>query len=183
MESADEDYHHASRDDACHLSDLEWQAVQRMTESVGDAAVGAMLLSLSGDEQYATIAKFIQHGLDEAMRKLTLLQEQGAQQADLLRQQGSQQSELLRHSKQVAAAAGSMHMRRPESLKIDVSKYKAVESDSLLRWFVELDDAIEARRIDDDVRIYDQRSGYTEFDRGGPDPRFFAFNLSTYVVQ
>ena len=43
------------------------------------------------------------------------------------------------------------HIRRPESLKIDVSKYKAVESDSLLRCFVELDDAIEARCIDDDA--------------------------------
>ena len=57
MEAADNDYHHASRDDFCHLSDLEWQAVQRMAETVGDATVGAMLLSLSGgDEQHATIA-------------------------------------------------------------------------------------------------------------------------------
>ena len=135
METADEERHHATRDDFCHLSDLEWQAVQRMAETVGDAAVGAMLLSLSGDEQHATIAKFIQHELDEAMRKLTLLQEQGAQQADLLRQQGSQQSELLRQQQAGAAAAGSMHMRRPESLKIDVSKYKAVESDSVVKCF------------------------------------------------
>uniref|UniRef100_A0AAV1U1H4 CCHC-type domain-containing protein n=1 Tax=Peronospora matthiolae TaxID=2874970 RepID=A0AAV1U1H4_9STRA len=42
-----------------------------------------------------------------------------------------------------------MHSRRPETLKIDISKYRGVEEDSLLRWFVELDDAIRARRIDD----------------------------------
>jgi hypothetical protein len=39
---------------------------------------------------------------------------------------------------------------RVEPLKIKVSKYKAVESDNVLRWFVELDDAIEARRITDE---------------------------------
>uniref|UniRef100_A0AAV1T338 Retrotransposon gag domain-containing protein n=1 Tax=Peronospora matthiolae TaxID=2874970 RepID=A0AAV1T338_9STRA len=42
-----------------------------------------------------------------------------------------------------------MHSRRPETLKIDISKYRGVEEDPLLRWFVELDDAIRARRIDD----------------------------------
>uniref|UniRef100_A0AAV1V6X6 CCHC-type domain-containing protein n=1 Tax=Peronospora matthiolae TaxID=2874970 RepID=A0AAV1V6X6_9STRA len=42
-----------------------------------------------------------------------------------------------------------MHSRRPETLKIDISKYRGVEENSLLRWFVELDDAIRARRIDD----------------------------------
>uniref|UniRef100_A0AAV1TYW9 Retrotransposon gag domain-containing protein n=1 Tax=Peronospora matthiolae TaxID=2874970 RepID=A0AAV1TYW9_9STRA len=42
-----------------------------------------------------------------------------------------------------------MHSRRPETLKIDISKSRGVEKDSLLRWFVELDDAIRARRIDD----------------------------------
>ena len=162
MELADDERHHDTRDDFLHLSDLEWSAVQRMAETIGNPAVGAMLLSLSKDEQHATIAKFIQHELDEVKRKLTLLQEQGsqqvellreqgAQQADLLMQQGAQQSELLRQQQASAVAAGSTYTHRPESLKIDVSKYKAVESDSLLRWFVELDDAIEARRIDDDA--------------------------------
>ena len=102
---SDEGRHHARRGDFGHLSELEWLAVQRMAETVGDAAVGAMLLSLGKDEQHGTIAKLIQHELDQAMEKLSyleehntqqsdLLREQGAQQADLLRQQGSQQSEL-----------------------------------------------------------------------------------------
>ncbi|CAI5711096.1 unnamed protein product [Peronospora effusa] len=130
MESAGDERHHATRDDFRHLSDLEWNAVQRMAETIGNPVVGAMLLSLSGDDQHATIAKFIQHELDEV---------------------GAQQSELLRQQQASAVAAGSTYTRRPESLKIDVSKYKAVESDSLLRWFVELDDAIEACRIDDDA--------------------------------
>ena len=56
---SDEGRHHARRDDFCHLSELEWQAVQQMAETVGDTVVGAMLLSLGKDEQHATIVKFI----------------------------------------------------------------------------------------------------------------------------
>uniref|UniRef100_A0AAV1T0S5 Retrotransposon gag domain-containing protein n=1 Tax=Peronospora matthiolae TaxID=2874970 RepID=A0AAV1T0S5_9STRA len=93
------------------------------------------------------IAKFIQNELDAEREKVALLHQQGSQQAELLREQGAQQFELLRQ--QQAAAGGSMHSRRPETLKIDISKYRGVEEDSLLRWFVELDDAIRARRIDD----------------------------------
>ncbi|CAI5738226.1 unnamed protein product [Peronospora farinosa] len=137
MESAGDDFR--------HLSDLEWNAVQRMDETIGNPAVGAMLLSLSGDDQHATIAKFIQHELDKVVKKPTLLQEQGSQQVELLIEQGAQQSELLRQQQASAVAAGSAYTRRPESLKINVSRYKAVESDSLLRWFVELDDAMKVK--------------------------------------
>ena len=45
---------------------------------------------------------------------------------------------------------GTTHTRRPEILKVDISKYGGVEEDSLLLWFVELDRAIKARRIDDE---------------------------------
>ena len=45
---------------------------------------------------------------------------------------------------------GTTHTRRPEILKVDISKYRGVEEDSLLLWFVELDRAIKARRIDDE---------------------------------
>ena len=35
-------------------------------------------------------------------------------------------------------------------MKIDIYKYRVVKEDSLLRWFVELDDIIKARRIVND---------------------------------
>ena len=57
MELADDKRHHATRDDFRHLSDLEWSAVKRMDGTIGNLAVGVMLLSLSRDEQHATIAK------------------------------------------------------------------------------------------------------------------------------
>ena len=109
---------HATREDYSHLTNLEWLAVGRMAESIGDSAVGAMLYFLGEGEQHSTIAKFIQHELDEAKQKNALLYEQGtqqrqllrdmgAQQAELLRQQSAQQAELLRHQ-QANASAGSV---------------------------------------------------------------------------
>ena len=47
-----------------------------------------------------------------------------------------------------ATATGSKYTRRPDTLKIDILKYKGADEDSLLRWFVELDDAIKTRHID-----------------------------------
>ena len=147
----DSDGFHATREDYDHLSDIEWAAVGRMSSTVGEHAVSAMLSSLDRDAQHATIAKFIQHELDNAREKVTLLHQQGSQQTELLREQGAQHLELLRQQQSQTAAVGPTPARRPESLKIDISKFKAVEGDSLMRWFVELDDAIEARRITDDA--------------------------------
>ena len=83
-------------------------------------------------------------------KKKNLLQQQGSQQAELLREQGAQ-FELLRQQQHNAAVSGPMHARRPEGLKIDIAKFKAVKGDSLMRWLPELDDAIEACRISDDA--------------------------------
>ena len=67
----------------------------------------------------------------------------------MLKQQGSQQAELLRLQQVHNSVPGMTYARRPETLKIDISKYRGVEGESLLRWFVELDDAIRARHIVD----------------------------------
>ena len=64
----------------------------------------------------------------------------------LLQQQDHQRNEEMRQS----PSAQSTRERRPGSLKLEITKYHGVEDDSLLRWFVEVDDAIEARRIDDE---------------------------------
>ena len=131
-----------------HLSQIEWDAVERLSFTIGQEAVGAMLSTLGPDGHHATIAKFIQNGLDAERVMVALLHKHGSHQKELLREQSAQQFELLRQ--QQAAATGSTHSRRPESLKIDISKYKTAKEDSLLRWFVELDDAIRARHIVDE---------------------------------
>ena len=66
----------------------------------------------------------------------------------MLREQSTQQFQMLRQ--QQDAATGSTHTRRNESLNSDISKYKGAEEDSLLRWFIEQDDAIRARHIFDE---------------------------------
>uniref|UniRef100_A0AAV1T2I0 Retrotransposon gag domain-containing protein n=1 Tax=Peronospora matthiolae TaxID=2874970 RepID=A0AAV1T2I0_9STRA len=125
LDDEDDQSFHATRDGYSHLSDVGWDAVERMGSTMGIHAVSVMLEAHNRDSQHATIAKFIQNELDAEREKFELLRQQQA------------------------AAGGSMHSRRPETLKIDISKYRGVEEDSLLRWFVELDDAIRARRIDD----------------------------------
>uniref|UniRef100_A0AAV1TFM3 CCHC-type domain-containing protein n=1 Tax=Peronospora matthiolae TaxID=2874970 RepID=A0AAV1TFM3_9STRA len=92
---------------------------------MGIHAVSVMLEALNRDAQHATIAKFIQNELDAEREKVALLHQQCSQQAELLREQGAQQFELSRQ--QQAAAGGSMHSRRPETLKIDISKVRRIE--------------------------------------------------------
>ena len=146
----DSDSFHATRDSYSYLSDIEWSVVERMSSTIGEHAVSAMLSALDRDGQHAAVAKFIQHELDASQERVTLLHQQGSQQAELLREQGAQQFELLRQQQAHAAVPGATHARRPETLKIDISKYRGVEEDSLLRWFVELDDDIRARHIVDE---------------------------------
>uniref|UniRef100_A0AAV1UVI6 Retrotransposon gag domain-containing protein n=1 Tax=Peronospora matthiolae TaxID=2874970 RepID=A0AAV1UVI6_9STRA len=121
----DDQSFHATRDGYSHLSDVEWDAVERMGSTMGIHAVSVMLEALNRDAQHATIAKFVQNELDAEREKVALLHQQGSQQAEFSREQGAQQFELL--SQQQAAAGGSMHSRRPETLKIDISKARRID--------------------------------------------------------
>ena len=78
-----------------------------------------------------------------------MLRQQGAQQAEQLRELNAKETELLRQQQLNAAVGGTTQTRRPETLKVDASKYIGVEEDSLLLWFVELNRSRKARRIDD----------------------------------
>ena len=65
----------------------------------------------------------------------------------LLHQRGHQQIELLIQQQSQSATAASTRERRRETLKLEVSKYRGVKEDPLLRWFLEMGDAIKARHI------------------------------------
>ena len=121
MDMSDENRgtHRAERDGYSFLSEIERKAVERMGSTVGGDAVMAMLSGLDRDALHSAIAKFIQHELDEAKEKVALLNQQGSQQAELLRLQQVHNS-----------VPGVTHARRPETLKIDISKYRGVEEDS-----------------------------------------------------
>ena len=69
----------------------------------------------------------------------------------MFKEQDEQQLELF-IEQHLYPASGKTLSRRPETLKIEISNLKAVEENSLRGYFVELDDAIEARHIDDDKK-------------------------------
>ena len=81
----------------------------------------------------------MQRELDASRDEVTLLHHHGHQQTELLKQQQSQPD-----------TAASTRERRRGTLKLKVFKYRRVEEDSLLLWFLEVDDAIKARHIDDE---------------------------------
>ena len=72
--------------------------------------------------------------LDESQEQVTLLQQQSHQRTETLRQQQSCSAESTRKS-------------RRKSLELDISKYRGVEKNFLMRCFVEVDGEIEDRRI------------------------------------
>uniref|UniRef100_A0AAV1TEQ6 Retrotransposon gag domain-containing protein n=1 Tax=Peronospora matthiolae TaxID=2874970 RepID=A0AAV1TEQ6_9STRA len=127
-----------AEDDTCdvkaysHLSESTWEVVGRISLLMDEPAISGMLESLSSDQKHASIKKFLQGELSVERQKIALLQQQGSHQS----------------------MGGPTHILRLESLKIDISRYKGTDEDSLLRWFVELDDATRALHIEgDDMQV------------------------------
>ena len=108
FEGEAEDFHQ-THESYSHLSQIEWDAVERLSSTIGKEAVGALLSALGPDGQHATIAKFIQNEHDAEREKVTFLHQQGSQQTELLGQHSAQQFELLRQ--QQATATGATYTR------------------------------------------------------------------------
>ncbi|KAL3661230.1 hypothetical protein V7S43_013839 [Phytophthora oleae] len=99
--------------DCPHLSNPEWEALQRLSQVIGEAAVATMLRTLSPTEH-----------------------------------QGVALGYIVKEQRDVAASTASPKPR-VDFLKLHVSTYTGKEDETLLRWLVELDIAITARRIVD----------------------------------
>uniref|UniRef100_A0AAV1UGA0 Retrotransposon gag domain-containing protein n=1 Tax=Peronospora matthiolae TaxID=2874970 RepID=A0AAV1UGA0_9STRA len=128
MLDVEDDSFHVTREGYSDLSDSEWEVIGRMSVHMGEPAISGMLEFLSRDQQHAAINKFLQGELAVERQKVVLLQQQGSHQS----------------------MGGQTHTCRPETLKIDISRYKGTDEDSLSIWFVDLDDAIRARHIESD---------------------------------
>uniref|UniRef100_H3H215 Retrotransposon gag domain-containing protein n=1 Tax=Phytophthora ramorum TaxID=164328 RepID=H3H215_PHYRM len=107
---------HVAREDCPHLSEPEWEALQRLSTVIGEAAVATMLRTLSPTEQHGVALGFI-----------------------------------VKEQRETAArnSVSPSDTPRVESLKLHVSSYVGREGEPLLRWLVEVDTAIAARRIVD----------------------------------
>ncbi|KAG3122587.1 hypothetical protein PI126_g24086 [Phytophthora idaei] len=110
---------HIARADCPHLSDPEWEALQRLATGIGEAAVATMLRTLSPTEQHGVALGFI------------VKEQRDAAAA-------------------TATTASSGTTPRAQSLKLLVSNYVGTEGEPLLRWLVEVDTVIAARRTFDD---------------------------------
>ncbi|KAG4044711.1 hypothetical protein PC123_g19864 [Phytophthora cactorum] len=119
MRGPSESATHIARADCSHRSDSEWEALQRLTTVIGEAAVATMLRTLSPTEQ---------HGVALAFR--------------------------VKEQRDAAAAttttASSGTTARVQSLKLHVRNYVRKEGEPILRFLVEVDTAIAARRIFDE---------------------------------
>uniref|UniRef100_M4BMU6 Uncharacterized protein n=1 Tax=Hyaloperonospora arabidopsidis (strain Emoy2) TaxID=559515 RepID=M4BMU6_HYAAE len=114
-----------TRESYYYLSDVQWSAVERMSSTVGEDAVCSLLSSRDREQQHSAIAKFLQQELDASRAEVTLLHQHCHQQTKIVRQQQSQ-----------SATAASTRDRRREILNSEVSKYRGVEEEFLLRWFL-----------------------------------------------
>ncbi|GMF45075.1 unnamed protein product [Phytophthora fragariaefolia] len=107
---------HVAREVCPHLADPEWEALQRLSTIIGEAALATTLRTLSPAEQHGVSLGFI-----------------------------------MKEQREVAARAtvSTPSTPRVESLKLHVNSYVGREREPLLRWLVEVDTAITARRIVD----------------------------------
>ncbi|KAG3135076.1 hypothetical protein PI124_g19117 [Phytophthora idaei] len=119
MRGPSESATHIARADCPHLSDPEWEALQRLATVIGEAAVATILRTLSPTEQLGVALGFIVKEQRDAATATT-------------------------------TTASSGTTPRVQSLKLHVSNYVGKEGEPLLRWLVEVDTAIAARRIFDD---------------------------------
>ncbi|KAG3119337.1 hypothetical protein C6341_g27421 [Phytophthora cactorum] len=110
---------HIAYADCPHLSDPEWEALQRLATVIEEAAVATMLRTLSPTEKHGVALGFI------------VKEQRDAATA-------------------TATTASSGTTPRVQSLKLHVRNYVGKEGEPLLRWLVEVDTAIAARRIFDD---------------------------------
>ena len=127
LDEGEDDSFHVTRESYPHLSDSEWGAVGRMSSLIGEPAISGMLESLDRDGQHTAINNFIEGELVNEREKMA----------------------LVNHHSSHRPSTGSTYTRRSEPLKLSVTKYEGDIDNSILRWFVEIDEAIRARRIDE----------------------------------
>ena len=123
------------------LSEQEYAALVRMAQSQGVESIARMIGPLPAADRHATLSAFMAHEVQTAQKRIAALELVQDRVAAL----EAEQRQI--HAQQEQAAA---RPKRPTPLKVDVGKYRGTESESLLRWLVEVDAAIDARCIEDE---------------------------------
>lgn len=153
-----------SHSDFPHLSTDEWSVIELIVARDGTEAASSVLHNTSPEEQRARIFSYLsrearaantareqaQAAQEQALAASARAEEASLREAEVLRREAEVRQQLLRTvDQQQHAARAAAQEQRAESLKIDVAKYRGNEGESLVRWLVELEAAITARRIKD----------------------------------
>ena len=153
-----------SHSDFPHLSTDEWAAIELIVAREGTETAFSVLNSGSAEEQRTRIFSYVHQqarAADAAREEAKAAQEQALaasaraeeaslREAEVLRREAEVHQRLLRVvERQQHAAHATARESRVEPLKLDVSKFRASEGESLARWLVELETAISARCIKD----------------------------------
>ena len=93
LDEAEGDRFHGTRESYSCLSDVEWRVIERMSSTVGEGDIWAMLSTRDRYHQHVVIIKFLLQEFDESREQVTLLQQQYHQWTEALRQQQSQSGE------------------------------------------------------------------------------------------
>ena len=102
---------------------------------MGKEAIWPMLSPRDKDQQHSVISNFLQQKLDASRAQVILLQQQDHQRTKIPIE--SHFTEPIRE-------------HRPQSFKLEINKYRGFEEVFLLRCFVDVYGAIEARCIGDE---------------------------------
>ena len=73
LDEVEGDRFHGTRESYSYMSYVEWSAVERVSSTVGEDAIWAMLSTRDRDQQHSVISKFLQREADEALAHVTLL--------------------------------------------------------------------------------------------------------------
>ena len=106
-----------------HLTTFEWEALDRMSVVVGVDVVVNILRTMSPEDQHRVAQRFMHQ--------------------EILGVRAVAPPPTVLHT-----PVTTVREPRPETLKLECSVYKGEKNAPLLTWFVELDLAIEARRIE-----------------------------------
>ena len=82
LDEVEGDRFYGTRESYSYLSEVEWSAVERMSSTVGEDAIWAMLSTRDRDQHHSVIRKFLQRELDESRAQVTLLQQQDHQRTE-----------------------------------------------------------------------------------------------------
>jgi hypothetical protein len=134
-------------EDCPHLSKAQWEGLRRLCEMIGGEAVHHLLTVSPKELQTSTAKNFLKAEKLERDIRNSHVEALKREHESAMIELSNTLNENTANPAEEQAQQPPPSLPRPQPLKLEVSKYKGEERESLLRWFVELETAITARLI------------------------------------